>query len=307
MRKATKIALVLASICIVIGIAFACAAWIAAEFSWENFNPVEMKSGTFEITDDFTSIDIDVLSENVKFFPAEDGVCKVVYRSSAEVNATVRDGALVIESFREEIFPFSIGSWETPYMNLYLPRKSYKTLSIKTESGDVYVFPVFSEVQHAVFDCASGDINFIGTISESLIAKTISGNILIREPNAKTVRTVSTSGDIWLSGVHATEISVESTSGDIKFDTVTAKEKLTAETTSGDIELYCDAGALFLKTVSGDVEGTLGSAKQYVTKTTSGTVRVPPSDKSAGVCEITTTSGDIRIKESENWDAYLAD
>jgi DUF4097 and DUF4098 domain-containing protein YvlB len=57
-----------------------------------------------------------------------------------------------------------------------------------------------------------------------------------------------------------------------------------------------DAETLILKATSGDVEGTLLSAKKFVTDTTSGEIRVPKSDESAGICEIKTVSGDVQIR-----------
>ena len=78
-------------------------------------------------------------------------------------------------------------------------------------------------------------------------------------------------------------------------DTV-ASQKLKANSTSGEIDLKrCDAKNIVLDTVSGEISGTLLSNKQFITKTTSGTVNVPQC-VSNEECRITTVSGDIYIE-----------
>ena len=75
-----------------------------------------------------------------------------------------------------------------------------------------------------------------------------------------------------------------------------ADEKLSAESTSGGVELDgCDGGAIYIETSSGSVKGTLLSDKIFITDTSSGRVDVPRSSV-GGECEIITTSGNIVIK-----------
>lgn len=52
---------------------------------------------------------------------------------------------------------------------------------------------------------------------------------------------------------------------------------------------------LIIETVSGDVEASLLTPKNFITKTTSGKINVPSSDSTQGVCNVTTTNGDINI------------
>ena len=70
---------------------------------------------------------------------------------------------------------------------------------------------------------------------------------------------------------------------------------MTLRRSTGDVELNaCDAGGLSLKTTTGDVTGTLLSEKVFITDTSTGDVSVPKTT-SGGKCEISTTTGDIRI------------
>ena len=56
-----------------------------------------------------------------------------------------------------------------------------------------------------------------------------------------------------------------------------------------------DAKNVTVKTTTGDVEGNLLTDKAFTTDTTTGKVRVPDSS-TGGRCEISTTTGDIKIE-----------
>ena len=60
----------------------------------------------------------------------------------------------------------------------------------------------------------------------------------------------------------------------------------------------CDAEEMELKTGSGDITGTLRSAKKFDAKTGSGDIRVP-SDGDNGTCTAKTGSGDIELSLAE--------
>ena len=90
--------------------------------------------------------------------------------------------------------------------------------------------------------------------------------------------------------------SMTTTSGDISLKETVIDADIFIKSTSGEVSLEsCDGSEITIKTISGDVEGSLRSVKNFITHTTSGDVYVPDSDSSASTCEITTTSGDIHI------------
>lgn len=300
MRKSVLIALIVAIVCMILGVVLAGAALVSVGFRFENLSTVELTHGELTVTEDFSSIDIDSLSADVRVKLSEDDVCRIEYATRGGLFQRVTDGTLCVETERaDSIVYIGIGS-VSEYVTLYLPRDTYESLTIHTTSGDIYVFPTFDAVKNAEISSASGDISFIGTVSETLRADSASGDILIREPNAKSVHVKATSGDVTLSAVYAETVSVKTTSGEVELESVTAKEILTVSTNSGDINLYCDAGEIYLESTSGDIEGSICSAKHYIVDTTSGSVRIPPIDQNAGVCEIHTTSGDIEIKTARD-------
>jgi DUF4097 and DUF4098 domain-containing protein YvlB len=75
-----------------------------------------------------------------------------------------------------------------------------------------------------------------------------------------------------------------------------AEEKITVKRSTGDVSFEdCDAAELFIETSTGDVEGTLRSDKMFIVRTDTGDVDVPKT-MSGGRCEITTDTGDIKIR-----------
>ena len=124
-----------------------------------------------------------------------------------------------------------------------------------------------------------------------------SGNVRISGvKSADTLRANSVSGNIELTDVVCTDLTAGTTSGEVSLMNTVAGKAMSLESTSGEIELdRCDAQSLWLKTISGGISGTLLSEKQFVTKTTSGSVNVPDCS-SGGRCEASTVSGNIEFK-----------
>ena len=78
-----------------------------------------------------------------------------------------------------------------------------------------------------------------------------------------------------------------------------AKESFFIKRTTGDVTLEkCDADEIDIKTDTGDVTGTLLSEKTFVVSTDTGNINVPDGT-AEGKCEITTTTGDVKIKVTE--------
>lgn len=225
-----------------------------------------------------------------------------------------------------------------PVVTVYLPEAEYEALVLNTLSGNIEIPEGFS-FQTAGVQTTSGSITFSSTVDEYLTVSSTSGDVLLHAPKAEYLKLKTVSGDIRLTDFSAetveattssgllellngktwSNITLETTSGDITLDSVelntlgistssgdTSLEHVAArgefylKSVSGDIFLsHSDAAALQIKTTSGDVEGTLLSPKNFVTKTSSGYVGVPASDPDRGVCEITTTSGNINIQSVE--------
>lgn len=76
---------------------------------------------------------------------------------------------------------------------------------------------------------------------------------------------------------------------------VNAAEKFSIQRTTGDVKFDgCDASEIDVKTNTGDVAGSLLSDKVFIAASDTGHVDVPQT-VIGGKCEITTSTGDIRI------------
>ena len=88
----------------------------------------------------------------------------------------------------------------------------------------------------------------------------------------------------------------EGTTGDILLDHVTSADTLSIISDTGDVEFReSDAADIFVRTVTGDVLGSLLTEKVFITETGTGKVEVPESI-AGGRCEIGTDTGNIRIE-----------
>ena len=185
MRKTVKLAIAIAWICILLGIVCVGAATVAVGFDFEKLNTTEMIQGEFTIAGDFSEIDIHSLSADVRLMLAEDDICRVEYETRSDVSWKIAHGKLFVETEKSDpIVHIGIGFFNE-HVNIYLPKDTYESLTIDTTSGDVYVFPAFDVVKTVKISSSSGDISFIGTVSESLTAESTSGSVLIREPSRR--------------------------------------------------------------------------------------------------------------------------
>ena len=129
------------------------------------------------------------------------------------------------------------------------------------------------------------------TVSTGNIAVTgisCSGDISIK---------VST-GRIDLNGVKCQSLVSTGNTGNVYLNNVTATKMLSVERSTGDVRFNdCDAGEIFITTDTGDVSGTLLSEKIFLAKSDTGKIDVPKT-VTGGRCEITTSTGNIKITVS---------
>ncbi len=220
-------------------------------------------------------------------------------------------------------------------ITVYLPNRDYQTLRIDSQSGRAFVGEAFT-FDTADISTLSGNIQFLGSAKEKLTVHSNSGLIRVEKVNVKVLEAQNMSGNIIFSTVHAQEnITLNSNSGimnleDVQAQTFTARtmsgnillhtmrvqanmalnsnsgimnledvqaQTFTAETMSGNVLLKdFDADKMEVRTGSGYVRGNLLSPKKFDVSTSSGRVDVPYGDSNAGVCTVTTISGDVSLR-----------
>jgi hypothetical protein len=103
-------------------------------------------------------------------------------------------------------------------------------------------------------------------------------------------------GEIELTELSCKELFVTLNAEDVSLQRVIASEGLYIKNNTGDIEFEeCDAPIISMENVTGDIEGTLLTEKQFDAKTTTGKVNVPESS-GEGSCKLRTNTGNIQVE-----------
>lgn len=320
MRMVKRKAITLAAICVAAGLLISFVALAALDFNFFEMGTMESVKNTYALTEGFSNITVRAAESDVRLLPSEDGTCKVLCNETDKITHTVavESGTLTIRRVDNRKWYEQIGFiWNASSpieVIIYLPARTYEALYVRTASGNVEVPSDLSFVRAEV-DGTSGDICFTAAVEGELLLKSVSGDIQVSGTAPETLTVQSTSGDVMVDSVKvSTEFScktisgaqkvsdltchhatVYSTSGSVIVSDLIASESIRMEAVSGSLKLSrCDADTLWLKTVSGDVTGTLCTEKVFVTYTTSGGIRVPDT-ASGGTCEVRTVSGSINL------------
>ncbi len=299
--KVRNVLIIIASVCLAIGIVISAGAFAAAGFKLHNTTGNEYEVKTYYVSEEFEKIDIKTVDADVSVIPADSDEARVECLSSEKVtySVEVKNGVLKIERHDHTKWWEHIGLFlNVPSftVTVYLPEKYYDLLAITAVSGNISIESGVS-VGEIQLKTVSGDIGSDASVTERFGSSTTSGEVRVSNITGASVDFQTTSGDISFSDVAAESISVSSVSGDVDLTSSWATEELRIRTTSGDVYFRgCDAADISVKTVSGDVEGSLWTDKSFDIHTVSGDVRVPGSVASAPPCVISTTSGDVSIK-----------
>lgn len=299
MRTEKKIAIIVAVVMVMIGLSMAAATVrsvggnFGAMFKTQNY-----KEQTKEITEAFDDIDLDIMDQDIYIKRATDKRAYVIYSESEEIryNVSVSGKTLKIEEKSENKFlNIKIGDMEAHSVQLYLPETQYNNLTVALGSGIIYLQDNF-KLRDVDMKVGSGDVYFSDAIAEEVNLKTGSGQIWFTGSQCASATMHSGSGDLTAQDLICKKsFSVDTGSGKIFLTDVTATESFYAKASSGDIFLdSCDGMKMELRTGSGDVTGSIKTAKTFDAHAGSGDVRVP-SDGNGGSCQIKTGSGDIEI------------
>lgn len=209
----------------------------------------------------------------------------------------MRDGVLTIRStdtrgWQERLFRFSFRS---PKMTVFLPQKAYDSLAVVTETGDIAVPDDFTFGTLKI-DGRTSDVRCAAAVRRDVEIRLSTGDLQLSGVTSEAGVSVKTStGDVSLTDIACRDLEAECSTGSINLNNVIAGGGFRLHTSTGNVSFNaCDAGEIFVRTSTGDVTGTLLSPKQFATDTETGTVNLPPYS-TGGRCEISTSTGDIRI------------
>ncbi len=279
-------------------------AWLLVRFAGDLLSPgsrtpVDQTVGGRRIAIDAGSADVTIIRWDRPEFRVQ---AQQVGWSMSDFNVAVRtDGDTVWVSHQSRCWLFCGG------LRYEIAAPAAAEVRVTTISGDVRIEAINGD---ATVNTTSGDVRLDG-IGGSLAVNTISGDVTLRDGRVADARVGTASGDVELSGVNGS-LAVTTISGSIRVRDVvsgpvrlqTTSGKINADgALSGDLDITSVSGdvsveipsqtgyRLFIKTVSGDVEG-LGIREKGAPREWRATL-----GDGAYALNIATTSGDIRIRQ----------
>lgn len=322
MKKSTKILLITASAFVLAGLMVFAVAMSMVNWDFDRLNNLKYETNTYVIKEKFDHIHIESKTDDIIFRLSDDGTCKVVcyeqekMKHLAEVNEKTLE--ISVNDTREWYEHIGLFSFDSAQTTVYLPKKSYNSLSINTSTGDIEMPGdfIFNSIS---ITGSTGDVNCNASSNELTKIDLSTGNMTINGASSGKMQLCATTGDIrvesilckgdlsvdvstgkvLLSDVKCNSFNSGGSTGDIDLKNLIASQTFSLERSTGDIILDgCNAEELFIKTDTGDVTGTLLSDKVFITDTSTGNISVPKTI-TGGKCEITTSTGDIRISIKE--------
>ncbi len=283
MKKAKKIAIIVAVSMVVVGIVTTVGTLASVDFDMTEVNTKEWVTNTYTIEDNFNNISVQGGDAAVCLVPSADGICKVVCTENDVVynEIAVVDNTLTIERIDNTKWYHNIGIvWEEIQITVYLPETEYENLSINNTSGRLEVPTGFAFAEAKVVN-NSGRTSFMADVQGALVVENTSGSIYVGENTLGSLSVNGTSGRAEVTSVCAEgDVNVKTSSGKIDISEVECAS-MAAENSSGSI---------YISTVSatGDME----------VKGTSGSIHITDVDVD-GDMAVNATSGGLNLENVE--------
>lgn len=302
---------------IAVGLILFTCAFAAAGFDFTKLSTEKYVTNTYTVSASFTRINIHTGTSDIIFKLSPDGKCRVdsLEREKAQNQVTVENGALTIRcNDRRSWYDYLTFSTKSLSMTVYLPEKTYDSLTIDASTGDVTIPADFTfgsldvDLSTGDINCAAevtgsakintstGDVTYSAAVNGSLKIETTTGNIRLDGVTAESIDLSATTGNIALNGAETVMgITVETSTGNVMLKNTVACGALAVDTSTGNVRFEdSDAGSIKVDTSTGDVTGTLRTPKIFYTDTSTGSVSLPDV-RMGEKCEITTSTGDIDI------------
>ena len=297
-----KIWIIVASILVVVGAAVAAIGFATCDFKFTE----QTVSRQIDIDEEFDKIVIDVNTTNINFLLIENEntpSCVYIVESqnpSVQHSVEVKDGVLSVTLNDDRRWYEHIGiGWGDWEISVCLSKTELATLDIEVDTGDVTVPSVFS-FNNAKIESDTGDIKWSASVLEKLEIETDTGDIQLSDFSCRDIEISTDTGDVSASDINAVNsVTVDTDTGDVTLKNTVAQGAMSVKTATGDVALDgCDGGSVSIKTSTGDVYGTLLSPKAFAASSKTGRVNVPRS-KGDALCEITSSTGNIKITLQE--------
>ena len=274
--KKTAIAILIAVLVVAIGAGLCFAGLSAVHFDFSKLDRTEYTTNTYDFDSPVERIDMKGWTADFDLLAAEDGSCRVVSAESdrEKYSVSLENGTLTIRP-ATNVKTWSLFSFKSPKISVYLPAGSYENLKADLGTGDITADRdlAFKTVD---IEIGTGDLTLSGVQADQVTAR-------------------GSTGDIRLSDMTPGTVDVSISTGKIVLTNVVCSGDLRCESTTGDIKLTdVDGANLYLKASTGDITGTIRTAKTFSAHASTGSVRVPDT-AGEGRCEAQTSTGDIKL------------
>lgn len=297
MNKSKKIWLFAASILIAIVAVVFIGESAAVNFDLAKLSIRKFQTKTYEFTEDFENIYINVETAVVTFAPSNDEICKIecVEDKKLAHSVGIQDNTLKVSIVDgRKWYDYINISLQTPAITIYLPENVYVSLYTETKTGDIKIPDRYS-FQTVSITGTTSNITCCASVSKDIELNTTTGRITLSSSETETVSLSATTGKVAVNDIICNKLSAQSVTGLIYLQNVIAADSIKVENTTGGVRFSsCDAPDISVKTSTGSVKGTFLSEKIFITDTSTGKVNVPDSIH-GGKCKITTTTGSIEI------------
>ncbi len=239
MKKAKKIAIIVAVSMMAVGFVSIVGSLAFVRFDATKLNTMEWEDKTYAVEEPFTNISVQGGDATVALVLAKDGNCKVVCTENDAIydKIEVVDNTLTIERVDESEWYHNIGVYfDEIEITVYLPEKEYEKLFIDNSSGRIDVQGDFTFMEAEVSN-TSGKTNFMADVEGTLKVENTSGGIYVGENSVGDLFVKGTSGIIDVTSVCATgNVEVNGSSGGIGVSKVECVN-LSVENSSGVMHL----------------------------------------------------------------------
>ena len=318
MKMFVKVTLIIAAILIGLGIiTLALSYFLGVQKNAGNFETKERK---YDVSDTFSSLDIDCIQSKLIICESDDGLCHVTCIETDNITHTVGVAGGVLSIKQNDTRTWFQRLWFFNDLDIsltvYLPLGSYDELTVKNTSGGVsaeggfdFANAVIANVSgrvslkadvkaNATISNTSGSISVSGIHGQNVTITSVSGGITLSDIHAnKVLRIGQTSGSTELSDISCGTLNIKTVSGKTELKNTIAETSMRIDGVSGKVHLDgCDSADIYIEVVSGKVEAVLLSGKVFTTHTTSGSINVPENSTDSGKCEIKTISGGIEVE-----------
>ena len=300
MKKVAIVALSIAGALVVTGIIVGVIGVNAFQGNFTSLDRHEYLESPFSFSETVTKIDIDENIGDIEFKYSEDSDITVICEElkNAPHTVTIVDGTLSIKSTYQYI-----GWWDwfkngpilkNTSITISLPNVSYSEISILNNTGDIMFTDGFT-ISDVNIGTNTGDVLFQNFVSDDVKITSDTGNVILKNGSGNPIEIESETGNVYLDDVTCSLLKIRTSTGSVTLKDVICSGDMDLDTSIGDVKFEAsDAVNIDVNSSTGNITGTLLTAKTFQCSSSTGSVHVP-SGSGTGLFKAHTSTGNINI------------